>query len=318
MPATEMHASGYPFEHRHDPVPGGPSGAPQHSILCGPQEGPLVVLLHGWPQTAFCWRFVMPRLAAAGYRCLAPDLPALGDSAPPQDGQYDTDSIARTLHARLQPLVEGRRPYHLVTHDVGTWVGYPYAVMFPDEVRSLVLSDAGLPGLPSSQTGFPLTRAVSSWHFFFHALPELPAALIEGRERIYLEWFFQKKSARPDAVSADAVNHYVAKYSGPGRMDATLSYYRAIFDSIEQNRTHARTSRLRMPVLAIGAELGVGERLGLAMAEAAEGAESTVFKGAGHYLPEETPDAFADAVLRFIAGAEDRSLSHSGAAAHPI
>ena len=305
------------FEHRHDPVPSGATDATQHSVLCGPADGPLVVLLHGWPQTSFCWRLVMPRLAGAGYRCIAVDLPSLGDSAPPPDGRHDTDSIARTLNARIAPLVGGR-PFHLVTHDVGTWVGYPYAFLFPDEVLSLVLSDAALPGLPLSHIGYPLTRGVTSWHFFFHALPELPAALIEGRERLYLEWFFRNKSARPDVVAPDAVDHYVAKYSGPGRMDATLAYYRDIFDSMEQNRAHAQTARLAMPVLAIGAELGVGDRLGLAMAHAAELSESRVFKGAGHYLPEETPQDFARAVLDFIGSVQSgnaRAVALASAAA---
>jgi microsomal epoxide hydrolase len=242
----------------------------------------------------------MPKLAAAGYRCLAPDLPSLGDAAPPEDGRYDTDSVARTLHARLRPLTQARR-YHLVTHDIGTWVGYPYAAQFSDEVLSLVLSDAALPGLPSSQTGFPLTRAVASWHFFFHALPELPATLIEGRETAYLDWFFRNKSARSDVIAPEVLAHYAAKYSGPGRIYETLAYYRSIFDSMEQNRTRARNSKLAIPILCIGAEMGVGDRLGLAMAEAAQNARSVVFKGAGHYLPEETPEAFAAAVLPFMA-----------------
>jgi pimeloyl-ACP methyl ester carboxylesterase len=158
-------------------MPGSSGSVP--GLLCGPENGPLAILLHGWPQTSLCWRYVMPKLAAAGYRCVAPDLPSLGDAAPPEDGCYDTESIARTLHARLGPLTQGRR-YHQVTHDIGTWIGYPYAAQFSGEVLSLVLSDAALPGLPSSQTGFPLTRAVASWHFFFHAPPELPATLIEA------------------------------------------------------------------------------------------------------------------------------------------
>jgi pimeloyl-ACP methyl ester carboxylesterase len=104
--------------------------------------------------------------------------------------------------------------------------------------------------------------------------------------------------------------HYAAKYSGPGRMYETLAYYRSIFDSIAQNRARAMTSKLVTPILCIGAELGVGDRLGLGMAETATNPPSVVFAGAGHYLPEERPEDFAAAVLPFMREhAEERALA---------
>lgn len=168
------------FEHRFETV----KGVRLHYVIGGKPDGETVVLLAGYPQSWFAWRKVMPMLSV-NYRVIVPDLPGQGDSDRP-DGGYDTQSLAIMLHGLLQQL--GISRYYLAAHDVGAWVAYPYVALFGDEVRRLALLDAGIPGitLPDALPTAP-ERAWRTWHFAFHAIPDLPEMLIAGREREYLE-----------------------------------------------------------------------------------------------------------------------------------
>lgn len=246
-------------------------------------KGPALLLIPGWPQTLHTWHKIMPELSKH-FTVVAVDPRGLGDSNRPLTG-YDTDNVAQDLHGLMQSL--GHRRYKVVGHDVGMWVAYPLAAMYPDEVERVVLSEAGIPGLD------PLR----SWHFAFNQLVDLPEALVEGKERVYLEWLFNSFAYRPTDV---AVDEYVRAYSKPGAMRAGFAYYRAIPQSIEQNKKHALTP-LRMPVLAIGGEHARGLGLKDMLAPVTSNLTVSMVPGAGHYPQEEAPNEMLK-LLSFLSG----------------
>lgn len=269
-------------------------GISLHVIEAG--SGPLLVLMSGWPQTWYSLRKIMPQLARH-FRVVAVDLPGLGDSDFPKNG-YDTGSISLHLDAVLDAF--DTSDCLLVTHDIGAWVGYAYAARRPQRVTRLVLIDAAIPGLAAPEAyRFAPETAAKVWHFYFNYMPELPELLIAGREREFLTWLFRAKSADwTTAFDAAALDVYAKAYAAPGRWSGGLGYYRAIFDSIAQNRATAATP-LKIPVLAIGGALGLGEAMAKSTAQGAANVQGAVIDNCGHYVPEERPEELLAVVLPF-------------------
>jgi pimeloyl-ACP methyl ester carboxylesterase len=268
------------FQHRIQ----GRHGRRLHYITGG--QGEPLLLAAGWPQSVYAWRKVISALAEH-YTVVAVDLPGFGDSDKPETG-YDTRAVASRLHELVMFL--GWRRFCFVGHDIGCWVGYPYAASYPDRLRKLVLIDALVPGLaPSEAYGLAPERIARNWHFFFNALPDLPEALISGRERIWLTWLFNAKTTDPTAIESAALDEYVRCYSAPGGLRGGFGYYRALFESAAQNREFAR-ERLQASVLAIGGDAGVGEFLGQMMRTVCDDVTSLIIPGCGHYIPEEAPE----------------------------
>ncbi len=275
---------------------------------------PPVVLLHGWPETSHAWHRVVPALTAQGFTAIVPDLRGLGESEQPEGG-YDVRNVAEDIHRLVATLGFGQ--IDLVGHDVGAWVAYAYASAYPAEIRRLVVADAGLPGL-SPEAGTLVSAAVNvkTWHFSFNTLPELPEALIAGREDVYMRWLFAHKGHRPDAVSAEDVAVYTRAYRQPGAMTAGFAYYRAIFENVRQNKESAKT-KLTMPVLALAGETGVGDALRKTMAAVATDVRGEVLPGCGHYLPDEQPVEFAAKVAAFLRAGEAAPADKPSAAFTP-
>jgi pimeloyl-ACP methyl ester carboxylesterase len=258
-------------------------------------SGEPILLVPGWPQSWFAWRYVMP-LLADNHRVIAIDPPGLGDSGKPD--AYDTATIAAYIDAFLGVLKIDRIAF--VGHDIGAWIGYAYAARHPDKVRRLALIDAAIPGIAPADA-FALTpdRINKTWHFSFNALPELPEALVAGRERLYLSWLFNARSVNKAAIDADAITEYTRAYAAPGAMRSGFAYYRAIFDSIEQNRQTAAT-KLLMPVLAIGGAQWLGPLMEKMVAPVAGDLRVEVVANSGHFVPEEAPEALARLLREFI------------------
>ena len=273
--------------------PQGAAGTPDPASAATPP----VVLLHGWPETSHAWHRVVPALTAQGFTAIVPDLRGLGESGRPEEG-YDVRNAAEDIHQLVAAL--GCEQIDLVGHDIGAWVSYAYASAYPAEVRRLVVADAGLPGL-SPEAGTLVSAAVNvkTWHFSFNTLPELPEALIAGREDVYMRWLFARKGYHSDAVSAQDVAVYTRAYQQPGAMTAGFAYYRAIFESARQNKESAKT-KLTMPVLALAGETGVGDALRKTMEAVAINVRGEVLPGCGHYLPDEQPAEFAAKVIAFL------------------
>jgi pimeloyl-ACP methyl ester carboxylesterase len=269
-------------------------GISLHAVEAG--SGPMLVLASGWPQTWYSWRKIMPQLSKH-FRVVAVDLPGLGDSDPSRDG-HDTGSVSMHLDSVLDAF--GASDCRLVTHDVGAWVGYAYAARRPERVRSLALIDGAIPGLVEEAAyRFSPESAKKTWHFAFNFVPELPELLVTGRERSFLAWLFRTKSVDwTEAFDEAAIDTYVTAYAAPGRWTAGLAYYRSIFRSMEQNRATANNP-LMMPVLAVGADAGLGEAMIQSTSNAASNVEGIIIERCGHYIPEERPDALLGTLLPF-------------------
>ncbi|MBE7211570.1 MAG: alpha/beta hydrolase [Gluconacetobacter diazotrophicus] len=268
-----------------------------HFVCGGNRAGPTLVLLAGFPESCHAWRKVMP-LLANDFFVIAPDLPGQGDSDRPQDG-YDTRTVAERLRALLDAL--GERRYAVVGHDVGAWVAFSFAALYPDAVERLVLLDAGIPGitLPEMLPTAP-DRAWRTWHFPFHAIPDLPEVLIAGRERPYLDWFLRRKTANPDAFSDADLDEYVRVFIKDGGLRAGLAFYRAAAASAQQNHAFRQAGALPMPVLAIGADQGSIVDMATPLRAFADDVRGRTMPHCGHFIPEEQPEALARELRDFL------------------
>lgn len=294
FPGNTTTLGGLPFEHRMV------TAADLRFHLVEGGTGDPVVLIAGFPQSWYAWRRVMPLLARY-HKVIAIDLPGQGDSDKPVDG-YDTRATGERIHALLKVL--GHDRYFIGAHDIGAWVAYPYAARHPDEVRRLVLLDANIPGVTLKPTVDVGPDNWKSWHFFFHPVPDLPEALLTGRERIYIEWFFHRKTANPAATfSVEDVDEYERVYRMTGNLRGALAYYRAVFEDIRQNRELAHV-RLKTPILALGGDVGMSPGIYEAMRPLGENVQGGVIADCGHYMPEEQPEIIAERMRAFFA--EDR------------
>lgn len=281
------------FRHAYETV----DGVRLHFVEAARPDADTVVLLAGFPQSWYSWRKVMPMLAQR-YRVIAPDLPGQGDSDRPLE-HYDTRTVATRVHGLLAQL--GVQRYHLVGHDVGAWVAYPYAAMYGEEVRRLVLMDAGIPGI-TLPDALPTAadRAWRTWHFAFHAVPDLPEALLTGREREYLDWFLRRKAANPAAFSDADLDEYVRILRKDGGLRAGLAFYRAAGLSAEQNRSLRANGKLKMPLLAIGADQGSIPDMAAPLRAVAEQVTGISIRYCGHFIQEEQPAVLAQELAAFF------------------
>lgn len=282
------------FSHHYATV----DGVRLHYVSGGNPNGETLLLLAGFPQSWFAWRQVMALLGDR-YFIIAPDLPGQGDSDKPLSG-YDTTSLAQKVQGLMQQL--GHESYYLAAHDVGAWVAWPYATLFSDRVKKLALLDAGIPGvtLPESLPATP-DKAWKTWHFAFHLLPDLPEALIEGREAIYLEWFLKRKAASPMVFGDEDMAEYTRLLQQKGAIRAGMATYREVTVSAAQNRALLKErGKLALPLLAISADQGSIPDMALPLREFAADVTGIKIAHCGHFIPDEQPQVLADALREFF------------------
>jgi pimeloyl-ACP methyl ester carboxylesterase len=260
-----------------------------HYMTAG--SGEPVILLHGYAQSSRMWGPAMDRLAKR-FTVIAPDLPGFGASSIPKDG-LDVKTAATRIHALANSLHVTKA--RVVGHDIGLMVAYAYAAMYPDEVEQLVVMDAFLPGVGDWEATY---HDPHLWHFTFHG--PTPEALVRGRERIYLNHFWNDFAADPDhSVSQADRRRYTAEYSRPGRMRAGWAYFAAFPETARAFAELAKT-KLTMPVLSIAGEKGAGNALGEQMKLVATNVTPVVVKGAGHWLIDERPAETLSALEQFL------------------
>jgi pimeloyl-ACP methyl ester carboxylesterase len=283
------------LEALYTPIKVPSKGIALHTLQGG--SGPLLILMSGWPQSMHAWRKVMPRLAQ-DFRVVAVDMPSLGDTPPPVAG-YDSANLADHLNPLLDWLEA--KDCLLVGHDIGAWLGYTFAARNPARVKRLALIDAFIPGLAPAEAYRPTPEGMhKSWHFAFNFLPELPELLIGGREKLFLSWLFRTKSVDwAKVMDEQALDEYVRVYAAPGGWTGGMGYYRAIFESMAQNRETASTP-LTMPVLAIGGDFAIGAAIEQSLKGAVSNLRGAVIAQCGHYVPEEQPETLLDLLLPFL------------------
>ncbi|MFJ5277841.1 alpha/beta fold hydrolase [Streptomyces parvulus] len=272
-------------------------GVRLHTVEGGRPDGPAVVLLAGFPQTWWAWRKVMPELADR-CRVIAIDLPGQGHSDRP-DISYDTHTVAAYVHDGVRAL--GVSTYWLAAHDIGAWVAFSLALKYENQLRGLALLDAGIPGitLPDTIPTDP-EHAWKTWHFAFHLVPDLPETLLAGREREYVGWFLKAKALSPDTFDDAEVEHYAASVAARGGLRASLAYYRDAAESARRNHEALRRQSLTVPVLGVSSSHGSIPDMAGSLRPWADHATGIVVQDAGHFIPDERPDAVAAALTDFI------------------
>jgi pimeloyl-ACP methyl ester carboxylesterase len=265
----------------------------QHYVTAG--KGFPVVLLHGWPQTWYEWRHIIPALAER-YQVIAPDLRGLGDSSRPLTG-YDKKTVGNDIW-RLVNGVLGIDAFYLVGHDWGGPTAYAVAAAHPDAVRKLAVLDVAIPGDGSPN----ISQGGKRWHHAFHQTPDLPEALVTGREDIYFGWFYRNYGHHPNVIPEADIAEYLRCYRQPGALRAGFSYYRAIAQDIADNSAIAAKFKLPMPVLALGggSSWGRGPEVLASLNRLATNVQGGVIENCGHWMPEEQPEELLRRLLAFF------------------
>jgi pimeloyl-ACP methyl ester carboxylesterase len=287
LAVSTAHAANDPIQSHTAEV----NGVTLHYLQAGHGSGTPVVLLHGYAETSHMWRPLMKQLAA-NHVVIAPDLRGAGGSSKPQGG-YDKKNMAQDIHALVQSL--GYPKVKIVGHDIGLMVAYAYAAQYPDQVESVVLMDAFLPGV-GDWTKVWLLRDL--WHFHFYG--EVPLKLVDGRERIYFEHFWNDFAAdRNHSVSEADRQFYAAQYAQPGGMRAGFEYFRNFEQDAKDFAGFART-QLKMPMLVLAGEKAGGQFLIDQGRLVDTNVEGVIIKGSGHWLMEEAPEQTIPALVSFL------------------
>lgn len=279
------------FEHAHADL----GDVRLHYVTAG--QGPAVVLLHGWPQTWYMWRNVLPGLARH-HRVIAPDLRGLGDSSRPPGG-YDKKTLAHDVWRLVHDVLHEQRLF-LVGHDWGGPTAFALAAQHRDAVRRIAIFDVPVPG-----DGTP-TFFNNRWHHGLHWEVDFPEALTAGREDIYLGFFYRTWGARPDAIPEEAQREYLRTYRQPGAMRAGFNLYRAMRQDVADNEAFLAQGQLPMPVLCYGGSQGRGR--GMSAVESwrrvATDVRGGVAEHCGHWIPEERPEWVVEQLLAFFGEAQ--------------
>ena len=254
--------------------------------------GPAVLLIHGFGDTGDMWAPLATRLAR-DHTIVIPDLRGMGLSAHPETG-YEKSNEAKDVAAVLDALkVEG--PVALVTHDIGNMVGYAFAAQNRNRVSRWVVMDAPLPGL-GHWTDVLLDHR--TWHFDFYGPDE--ERLIAGRERLYLDRFYDELSADPRHIDEQTRVHYASLYSRPHAMHDAFAQFAAFRQDAIDNQKFLAAGKLKMPVLAIGGEKSFGIGFANEIGFAADDVRALSIANSGHWLMEEQPETVMRAIMGFI------------------
>jgi pimeloyl-ACP methyl ester carboxylesterase len=265
-------------------------GATIHVRIGG--KGPAVVLLHGFGDTGDMWAPLAADLVR-DHTVVVPDLRGMGLSSHPEGG-YDKKTQATDIRAVLTQL--GIDHSAVVGHDIGTMVAYAYAARYPDKTDCLVVMDAPVPGIPPWDQ---IVRLPALWHFDFGG-PDAER-LVAGRERIYLDRFWNEFAGDPSKVDEATRQHYAELYARPGAMHSAFAQFRSIRQDAEDNKV-SMMKKLPMPVLAIGGAKSFGANEAIVMRNAASNVSELVVPNAGHWLMEEAPLPTIAAIRAFVDG----------------
>jgi pimeloyl-ACP methyl ester carboxylesterase len=267
------------------------NGATIHVRVGG--RGPAVVLLHGYADTGDMWAPMAADLAR-DHTVVVPDLRGLGLSSKPAGG-FDKKTQAGDVAGVLDAL--GIRSADLVTHDIGNMVGFAFAALHPERVNRFVLIDAPIPGVGPWDE---ILKNPLLWHFRFGG-PDMER-LVAGRERIYLDRFWNDFAADPRRITEETREHYAALYALPGAMHSGFAQFAAFDQDAIDNRGFLAKGKLSMPVLALGGEKSFGGQMAEIMRYAATDVQGGVVPDSGHWVMDENPQATTALVRAFLTG----------------
>lgn len=258
------------------------NGFLMHYVVAG--SGYPLVCLHGWPQTWYEWRKIIPPLVDR-FTLIAPDLRGLGDSERPLTG-YDKRTLASDVYQLLKTL--GHKKIGLVGHDWGGTVAYYLAYDHPELVERLLILES-TPGLAREGEAIDLRGIRRLWHVFFQGgAPDVAEMLVRGQEELYLSRMCSVACYNPALFSREEMAEYVRAYSQPGALRAGFHYYRAALEEDIANFTTC-TTKLQMPVRAWGGDRFMGDVTPL-WKKVAEDVHGGTVERCGHFVAEERPD----------------------------
>jgi pimeloyl-ACP methyl ester carboxylesterase len=288
-PAVSASAEVQPFPSSFRTEDISTDGATIHVRIGG--KGSAVVMLHGFGDTGDMWAPIAAVLAH-DHTVVVPDLRGMGLSSHPEGG-YDKKTQARDIAQVLDKL--NVQQAALVTHDIGNMVGYAFAAQFPARVTRWVVIDAPLPGIGPWDE---ILRSPVLWHFNFRG-PDVER-LVKGRERIYLDRFWNELSANPKAIDEATRRHYAALYARPGAMHSAFNQFAAFTQDAIDNKAFAANCKLSMPVLALGADHSFGTQMADDVRFVATDVTGGVISNSGHWVVEEQLQQTTAAIVGFI------------------
>jgi pimeloyl-ACP methyl ester carboxylesterase len=272
------------------------SGATIHTRIGG--QGPAVVLLHGFGTTGDMWA-PLAHVLAADHTVIVSDLRGLGLSSKPSGG-YDKKTQSGDIAEVMDAL--GASSADFVTHDIGNMVGYAFAAQFPNRVARFVPIDAPLPGVgPWEQ----IVQDPRMWQFGFGG-PDMER-LVAGRERIYLDRFWNEFALHPGRFDEAKRQHYAALYAMPGAIRAGFAQFAAFGQDALDSKSYLAKGKLTMPVLAIGGEASFGTMMATVMRVAATHVDEAIVPDSGHWIMEENPAATIKLVSDFLKRSDETS-----------
>ena len=253
--------------------------------------GPAVVLLHGYGETGDMWAPLAADLAR-DHTVIVPHLRGLGLSSKPPGG-FDKKTQAGDVSGVMAAL--GVQQADVVAHDIGNMVAFQFAAQYPQRLRRLVLIDAPVPGVGPWEE---ILKNPLLWHFRFGG-PDMER-LVAGRERIYLDRFWNEFSAAPDRFSEAARRHYAKLYAMPGAMHSGFAQFAAFDQDAIDNRAFLASDRLKMPVLAVGGQKSFGPMMATVIRAGADNVTEGIVPDSGHWIMEENPHATIGLVREFL------------------
>jgi pimeloyl-ACP methyl ester carboxylesterase len=253
-------------------------------------SGPAVVLLHGFGDTGDMWAPLAKALWKT-HTVIVPDLRGMGLSSQPKSG-YDKKTQATDIAMVMDKL--NVQKADLVTHDIGNMVGYALAAQYPDRITKWVVIDAPLPGIGPWDE---ILKSPLLWHFNFRG-PDVDR-LVKGRERIYLDRFYNELSADPKSIDEATRDHYARLYARPGNMHCAFEQFAAFSQDAKDNKKFAET-KLTMPILALGAEKSFGDQQAAIMRDVGTNVEGGIITGSGHWIMEEQPAQTVSKIGAFL------------------
>jgi len=255
-------------------------------------KGPAVVLLHGFGDTGDMWAPLAADLVK-DHTVIVPDLRGMGLSEHPDSG-YTKKNQALDIAGVMDALKVDKAA--LVTHDIGNMVGYALAAQFPTRITRWAVIDAPLPGIGDWDN---IIRSPVLWHFNFRG-PDVER-LVQGRERIYLDRFWNELSANPKAIDEETREHYAALYAKPHAMHDAFEQFAAFNqDALDNKELLAKGGKLKMPVLALGAEKSFGTGMADDLRFVAVDVSGGIIPASGHWVMEENPQATIKLVTQFL------------------
>jgi pimeloyl-ACP methyl ester carboxylesterase len=273
------------------------NGVNLHYVIGG--QGTPILLWHGFLETWYCWRKIMPKLAEQ-YTVIAPDMRGYGDSDKPSSG-YDARSLSEDFHQLIGQL--GFEKVHLVAHDMGAPPALIYANDYPDEVLSLSYLEEPVLLNSHLEQLFKFSSAIAQngglWWWTFFLAPDLPETLIAGHEREFLTYFYKTYCFNSSSIEPEAIDEYLRTFATPDGIRGALGVYRAISESIQQTELLAENP-IQTPVLALGGEKVSGATVKTMVQSVATDVRGGSVDRCGHFIPDERPDELIEQLLDFF------------------